>query len=103
MFNGTIGAISTARGKGGVALIRISGSDALCVLNKVFVLSSGKALENPMPSHCYYGSIIRDGVEIDDVTVTYFCAPHSYTGEDVVEICCHGGIYVTGAVLELVL
>ena len=103
MFNDTIGAISTARGKGGVALIRISGDGALSVLNKIFVLSSGKALSSPEPRRCYYGSVLREGIELDDVTVTYFKAPASYTGEDVVEICCHGGIYVTSAVLELVL
>lgn len=99
MFNDTIAAISTARGKGGVAMIRISGPDALCVLDRVF-LGKGKVSE---PRKCYYGSLVRDGEIIDDVTATYFKAPASYTGEDVCEICCHGGLYVTQAVLEAVL
>ena len=102
MFNDTISAISTAKGKGGVAMIRISGADALSILKRVF-LPFGKG-ECPFePRKCYYVRIIRDGVSIDDVTATYFKAPASYTGEDVCEICCHGGLYVTQAVLEVVL
>ncbi len=101
-MNETICAISTAKGKGGVAVIRISGDEALEVLKRSFMLSSKKNFE-PEPRKCYYGNIIRDGVEIDDVTVTYFKSPASYTGEDVCEICCHGGTYVTRAVLEVAL
>ena len=97
----TIAAISTARGKGGVAMIRISGDEALSVAKRVFRSSAfEKGVE---PRKCYYGTIIRENVAIDDVTLTYFKAPSSYTGEDVCEICCHGGLYVTQAVLELVL
>lgn len=97
----TIAAISTARGKGGVAMIRISGDEALSVAKRAFL---SVALEKEVtPRKCYYGSVIRDGVAIDDATFTYFKAPASYTGEDVCEICCHGGLYVTQAVLETVL
>lgn len=103
MINDTIGAISTAKGKGGVAVIRISGQEALEIIERVFVLPSGKTLENPEPRKCYYGKILRDGKEIDDVVLTFFKAPASYTGEDVCEISCHGGLYVTQAVLEAVL
>ncbi|MBO5374617.1 MAG: tRNA uridine-5-carboxymethylaminomethyl(34) synthesis GTPase MnmE [Clostridia bacterium] len=98
----TICAISTARGKGGVAMIRISGPDALSTLRRAFVAFSKGDFE-PEPRKCYYGQILRDGVPIDDVTATYYKAPASYTGEDVCEICCHGGIYVTQAVLEVAL
>ena len=97
----TIAAISTARGKGGVAMIRISGDEALSVAERVFRSPSIKG--EPIPRKCYYGELIRDGQPIDDVTLTYFKAPNSYTGEDVCEICCHGGLYVTQAVLEAVL
>lgn len=97
--NKTIAAISTARGKGGVALIRISGSDALDVAKRVFSLKC----DEPKPRYSYYGQILRDGTAIDDGILTYFKAPNSFTGEDVCEICCHGGIYVTQAVLECVL
>ena len=100
MFNSkTIAAISTAYGKGGVAMIRISGDTALEVTLRVFK-TGAKEIK---PRYCYYGSILRDGDIIDDGTLTYFKAPNSYTGEDVCEICCHGGIYATRAVLESVL
>lgn len=99
MLNKTIAAISTAHGKGGVAVIRISGDDALEIGQKV-VRTKTNNLE---PRKCYYGEILRDGDIIDDGIITYFKAPHSFTGEDVCEICCHGGIYVTQAVLESVL
>ena len=103
MRNDTIAAISTARGKGGVAMIRISGDTATEITNKMFTLPSGKVISEFTPRKCYYGNILRDGVIIDDATLTYFKAPNSYTGEDVCEICCHGGLYVTQAVLETVL
>ncbi len=95
----TIAAISTAHGKGGVAMIRISGSEALNVAKGVFKLRT----DNIIPRHTYYGEILRDGDIIDDGTLVYFNAPYSYTGEDVCEICCHGGLYSTRAVLESVL
>lgn len=96
MINKTIAAISTAKGKGGVAIIRISGDDALLVAKKMMKLRS-EVIE---PRKAYYGEILRGGDVIDDGILTYFKAPASFTGEDVCEIACHGGIYVTGAVLE---
>ena len=96
MINKTIAAISTAKGKGGVAIIRISGDDALLVAKKMMKLRS-EAIE---PRKAYYGEILRGGDVIDDGILTYFKAPASFTGEDVCEIACHGGIYVTCAVLE---
>ena len=103
MINDTIGAISSAKGKGGVAIIRISGQEALDIVGRIFVLPNGKRLENPEGRKCYYGKILRDGKEIDDVVLTFFKGPASYTGEDVCEISCHGGLYITQAVLETVL
>ena len=97
--NKTVAAISTAHGKGGVAMIRISGDDALSVAKRVFRLRA----EDVVPRHTYYGEILSDGDVIDDGTLVYFKAPNSYTGEDVCEICCHGGLYSTRAVLESVL
>ena len=99
MIEDTIAAVSTAKGKGGVAMIRISGPDALEVAKRVFHTHGSQIT----PRKCIYGDIIREEEIIDDGTLTYFAAPHSYTGEDVCEICCHGGIYVTSAVLEAVL
>lgn len=99
MINKTVAAISTAHGKGGVAIIRISGDDALTVAKRVMRLKA-KSIE---ARKSYYGEILRDGEVIDDGILTYYKAPNSFTGEDTCEICCHGGIYVTGAVLESVL
>lgn len=99
MINRTIAAISTASGKGGVAIIRISGESALEIGLRVVRIKPS----TPEPRKCYYGEILRDGDIIDDGILTYYKAPASFTGEDVVEICCHGGVYVTQAVLESVL
>ncbi len=97
--NKTIAAISTPLGKGGVALIRISGDEALEVAKRVFRTKSATV----EPRKSYYGEILRDDKAIDDGILTYFKGPSSFTGEDVCEICCHGGIYVTKCVLESVL
>lgn len=98
--NETIGAIATPLGSGGVAIIRISGKDALSLSSKVF---SG-------PIHTYkthtahYGQIIDDkGQIVDDVLVLVMLGRRSYTGEDTVEIHCHGGSLITRRVLEVVL
>lgn len=96
MINKTISAISTARGKGGVAIIRISGDEALSVAMKMLRLKTDKI----EPRKSYYCDILRGDEVIDDGILTYFKAPASFTGEDVCEIACHGGIYVTQAVLE---
>ncbi len=96
----TIAAISTAFGRGGIAVIRISGDEAVAVADKMFRMKSGKTLAELPANTCVYGEIIKGGVHIDDGMCTVFRAPHSYTGEDVVEISCHGGIMLTEKVLE---
>lgn len=98
-----IAAVSTPPGKGGVAVIRISGNGAFEIADKVFFPISGKAFSTLAPRAQIYGHIIEDGEKIDDVLATRFPSPHSYTGEDTVEISCHGGILVTRTVLEAVL
>ncbi len=99
----SIAAISSPPGKGGVAIIRISGEDALPLAAEVFFPASKKSFLETKPRMQTYGYIIDNGEKIDDVLATYFPAPHSYTGEDVVEIGCHGGILVTSLVLEALL
>lgn len=105
MFIGdTIAAISTARGKGGVALLRISGPDAVSICEKVFLPKSGKKLSEYAPRTAVFGSICApddrgEWNEIDNGLATVFRAPASFTGEDTVEICCHGGILLTQTVL----
>lgn len=106
----TVAAVSTPYGKGGVALIRISGSDAVAVADKVFRARSGRALAGTEHARMVYGEIFMprennkdDMLSVDDVMTVVFRAPHSFTGEDTVEITCHGGILVTRKVLSAVL
>ena len=98
-YGHTIAAISTPSGKGGVALIRISGAQADEIAAKCFVPLSKKPLSAHEPRYAIYGHIYADGKLIDDGIAIRFPAPHSYTGEDVVEITCHGGILLTARVL----
>jgi len=103
----TIAAIGTPYGKGGVAIIRISGEDAIAVAEKVFVAASGKALSELEPNKLVWGEIYRnygdERICIDDGMAVVFRAPRSFTGEDTVEINCHGGILVTRSVLSAVI
>lgn len=100
----TIAAISTPRGKGGVALLRISGSEAISICEKVFFPRSGKKLSELASNCAVYGRICRPGgEELDDGLVTLFRAPRSFTGEDTVEIGCHGGLLLTREVLSALL
>ena len=98
-----IAAVSTPPGKGGVAIIRMSGNGAFEIADRVFFTPSGKKFSECEARKQIYGHIIEDGEKIDDVLATRFPAPHSYTGEDTVEIGCHGGILVTRTVLEALL
>ena len=93
----TIAAISTPIGTGGVAVIRISGGKAFEIINKIFTNSVFE------PRKFNHGWIVDDKTKIDEVIVLPFFAPNSYTGEDVVEIQCHGGINVVRNILNLVL
>ena len=99
---GTVTAISTPPGKGGVAVIRVSGDDALAVAEKCFVPKNKKPL-SAQARRAVYGNILLDGEIIDDGLLLYFPAPASYTGEDVIELSCHGGPLLTGMVLEATL
>ncbi len=99
-LNSVIAAISTPPGKGGVAVIRVSGDAALDIASRVFIPKSGRPLKDSPVRMQIYGNIVYGGEEIDDGLATCFKAPHSYTGEDTVEISCHGGALVTRTVLE---
>lgn len=96
-----IAAIATPVGEGGIAVIRVSGRDAI---RKVQGCFRGKKLTEQESHTVHFGKIVRDsGDVVDEVLVTIFCSPHSYTGEETAEISCHGGVLVTQAVLETVL
>ncbi len=99
-MNDTIAAVSTAYGRGGIAVIRISGERAIETAGKMFVPAGSKKLSETVPNGCVYGRILLDGEPIDDGMCTVFRAPHSFTGEDVAEISCHGGILITEKVLR---
>ncbi|MGM9624735.1 MAG: tRNA uridine-5-carboxymethylaminomethyl(34) synthesis GTPase MnmE, partial [Eubacteriales bacterium] len=100
MEDKTIAAVSTPYGRGGIAVIRISGADAIPIAEKFFVAGRKKPL-SALASNCVvWGTILYDGEQIDDGMAAVFRAPHSYTGEDTVEISCHGGIFITQKVLE---
>ncbi len=105
MYFSTIAAISTPAGKGGVALIRISGNDAIEIADRVFSPKSGKEIRAFAPRFQIYGDIlsIEKNEIIDDGLLSYFLSPASFTGEDVVEIACHGGEVVSSMVLASVL
>ncbi len=91
----TISAIATPIGNGGVSIIRISGGEAFNIINKIF---SSKYLT---AGRIYHGDIEENGEKIDDVIVLPFKAPNSYTGEDVIEIQCHGGVHITNKIMDL--
>src|SRR5436305_10525800 len=94
----TIAAISTAAGEAAIALIRISGIDAIEVADKVF---RGKQRPSGLASRTQHlGEIVENGAAMDQVMLAVHRAPTSYTGEDLVEISCHGGALVTAKVLE---
>ena len=99
MRTDTIAAVATPRGEGGVAIIRISGNDALLAAQKVF----SRRGKNESP-RMYHGWVLdKDGARIDEAMAVYMQAPRSYTAEDVVEIQCHGGEIAAERVLKRVL
>jgi len=98
----TIAAIATPIGEGGIGIIRISGPGSITVSDKLFKAKSGKRLSEAKPASVILGHIVQDGETIDEVLVTLFKAPKSYTGEDIIEISSHGGIVVTRKILDLI-
>ena len=104
----TICAISTAAGASAIAVIRISGTESYKTALYIF-RKNGKALNanDIEPNKAYYGEIfdpvLEDKPVVDEVLVTFFKAPHSYTGEDSVEISCHGSEFVQHKILELLI
>lgn len=103
MSNNTIAAISTAQGEGGIGVIRISGPNAVSIADKVFESVSEKKLCEMKGYSAAFGHIKKDNEIIDECIATVFREPKSYTGEDVVELSCHGGLYITREVLRIVL
>ena len=100
----TIAAVATPVGEGGVAIIRMSGPDSEQIAKQVFFRSGGR--NGNLRSHTLYHGVVREpktGVTLDEVLLTVMRKPRSYTGEDVVEVHCHGGPFLVRQVLELIL
>ncbi len=102
--NDTICAVATPPGSGAIAVIRMSGTESLPVLWKIFRPLNAKVNKTNMESHkLYFGKVVDVDREIDEVLVSFFKAPHSYTGEDSVEISCHGSVFIQQKLIELLL
>ena len=103
MKTDTIAAIATAMSNSGIGIVRLSGEEAVSIVDEIFVMPNSKKLAD-MPTHTIHYGHIKDGDEvIDEVMVLLMRGPRSYTREDSVEIDCHGGVYVVKRVLETVL
>lgn len=100
----TIAAISTAMSESGIGIIKVSGPEALDIVSRIYRSKGGKKDINKVPTHTIHYGYIYDGEElIDEVLVMVMRAPRTFTGEDTVEIDCHGGVYAMRRVLETVL
>ena len=100
----TIAAISTAMSASGIGIVRISGENAMDVISRIYRSKGGKKKIKEVPSHTIHYGYIYNGEElVDEVLVMIMRAPRTFTGEDTVEIDCHGGVYAMKRVLETVL
>lgn len=106
LTNSTIAAISTSLSPSAISIVRMSGSDSVNIIKKIFRPINEDRF-NKLESHTiHYGNIVdnfNDNKVLDNVLVTYMKGPRTYTGEDIIEINCHGGAYVTKAILQLAL
>lgn len=98
----TIAAIATPNAAGGIGIVRISGEDALNITQKCFKAYSGKKVTDMEGYRASYGQIFDGDSPVDEAVIIVYRAPKSYTGENVCEICCHGGLYIMQKVLRLI-
>ena len=98
-MNDTIAAISTALGAGAISIVRLSGDEAIDIVNKAF---KGKDLSKCESHTIHYGHVMDNNTIVDEVMVSFMKGPNSFTAEDTVEINCHGGILVTKKILQLI-
>ena len=101
--SGTICAISTPAGQGGIAVIRVSGDDAFPICNQIFRPAIIQSKDKNQKSEIRFGRIFRGDEILDEVLVSTFCEPHSYTGENTVEISCHGSLYIQQEIIKLLI
>ena len=103
LYNSTIAAISTAMSNSGIGIVRMSGSEAFQIADRVYKGKKEKKLCEQQSHTIHYGYMVDGDQVIDEVLVMLMRGPHSYTGEDTVEINCHGGVYVVKRILELLI
>lgn len=96
-------AISTPAGKGGIAVIRVSGADAITLVEKIFTAQPAKKIADVPAHRLLFGELHDNGEKIDEAVISIFRAPHSFTGENTVEISCHGSVYIQQRILQLLL
>ena len=102
-YDATIAAISTAVSSAGIGIVRMSGPEAVEIADRIYVGKNGKKLRGQKSHTIHYG-YVADGEEtVDEVLVMLMRGPHSFTGEDTVEINCHGGVYVVKRILEILI
>ena len=97
----TIVALATPNGLSAISVIRISGLNAISITEKLFKPKGNKKLSNQKSHTVHLGHLIRNGHELDEVLVTLFKGPHSYTGENTIEISCHGSTYIQQEIIDL--
>ena len=102
-YSGTIAAISTGMSNSGIGIVRMTGPDSFAIIDKVYQGTREKKLSSQDSHTIHYGYICDQGEVIDQVLVMLMRGPHTYTGEDTVEVNCHGGVYVVKRVLETIL
>ncbi len=102
--NDTIAAISTAKGTGAIAIIRISGADAFKICDKIFFPLNKKFILSQAKSYTiHFGTIRKNNEILDEVLLSIFKAPNTYTSEDIIEISCHGSVFIQQKILELLI
>ena len=99
--NETIIALATPNGKGAISVIRISGSNAIASTEKLFKSKNNKVLSQQSSHTVHLGYLLKNENELDEVLITLFKGPHSYTGEDTIEISCHGSSYIQKEIIDL--
>ena len=103
LYNDSIVALATPSGAGAIAIIRISGEDAITIGNSVFQSIKGKDLSKQKSHTLHLGHIIDNNKTLDEVLVSIFKGPNSYTGENTIEISCHGSTYIQQQIIQLLL
>ncbi len=103
MDKNTICAISTPAGQGGIAVVRVSGREAFQICDQIFTSSKGEKIAGQKPYTIQFGKIYKNNEVLDEVLISVFHNPHSFTGEDTVEIACHGSLYIQQEILKLLI